>query len=139
MRCCNIPIECFLPYAAQAKLPMSFTPSPELAMEGQCVKASVSTSATQQQARAARDGLSDDEQKIHGLLVRGKSCNKLMVLMFSCDGGTSIFVGTRAELDVGLCFYLAQCEGRFFKNVMVGLLRKETLTFRGRSWSLEEG
>lgn len=66
--------------ALQAKLPSSFTPSDELAIEGQRLKMAVSgaasqeqTQAARQQAQAARDGLSEDEQKVHALLVRDTS------------------------------------------------------------------
>lgn len=57
---------------------MSFTPSDELAVEGRRLKMLVaaSSSAARQQAQSALDGLSEDEQKVHRLLVRGKGCNK---------------------------------------------------------------
>ena len=38
-------------------------------MEGKRLKTAVSTPATQPQSQAMRDGLSDDEQKVHALVV----------------------------------------------------------------------
>ncbi|CAM9610742.1 unnamed protein product, partial [Laminaria digitata] len=56
----------------KAKLPLSFTPSDELAAEGQRLKTAASSPGTQPQSLAVRDGLSEDEQKVYALVVRGR-------------------------------------------------------------------
>eukprot|EP00752_Nemacystus_decipiens_P004929 g4486.t1 len=55
---------------AQAKLPVSFTPSDELAAEGRRFRrATADPTAGHPQTRAALDGLSEGEQKLHKLLI----------------------------------------------------------------------
>lgn len=55
----------------QAKLPSSFSPSDELAAEGQRLRTATSNPADgHRQTHTARDGLSEGERKVHALLVR---------------------------------------------------------------------
>lgn len=52
---------------------MSFTPSDELAVEGRRLRtATADPAAGHPQSRAAVDGLSEEEKKLHKLLVRGE-------------------------------------------------------------------
>lgn len=64
----------FHPTPPQAKLPVSFTPSEELAAEGRRFRtASADPAAGHPQSRAALDGLSEGEKKLHKILVRSKA------------------------------------------------------------------
>ncbi|CAN0078426.1 unnamed protein product, partial [Ectocarpus sp. 13 AM-2016] len=56
--------------ATKEKLPMSFTPSDELATEGRRFRTAAARPADgYPQANAARHGLSEEEQKVHALLL----------------------------------------------------------------------
>lgn len=78
--CFSLCAEC----AFQAKLPLSFTPSDELAAEGQRLKTAASSPATVPQSQAVRDGLSEEEQKVYALVVRARAVERENKL--DCDG-----------------------------------------------------